>query len=225
MVDRLVARLMLRSLRKAFRRICWVGPAPNLDPHRPVVLYANHHTFYDGYVLWLLARKMLGRAPITWMAEWDRFPLFGAVGALPFPPDDPQRRLQTILTTRRRMKEDSSTILLYFPEGVLHPPEEGILPISAEDINRLDRVLPEKQWWPVAIHLTTRGESMPTLQLSGGVPHSRTDGSEMERLRSCLNALRSSAHTCSEVLLEGRKSPDENWDLSILGGWFERYSR
>ena len=223
MLAHLVSRLMLRSLEKGFRRICWVGPKPQLDASKPVVLYANHHTFYDGYVLWLLADRMLGRSTLTWMEEWDRFPLFGAVGALPFPADDPGRRLKTIRGTRRRMQKDTSTLFIYFPEGRLHAPEEGILPFPAENLIDLDRFLPEKQWWPVAIHFTTRGESLPTLLMSGGEPHANADGLEAKRLESVWQSLRSSAGECSTVLLEGRKGPEEGWDLSVFRTWFERY--
>lgn len=223
MIDRLVSRLILNSLRKAFRRICWVGETPQLDPEKPVVVYANHHTFYDGYVLWLMSVNLLDRSPMTWMAEWDKFPFFGAVGAYPFPPDDAKERLRTIRQTSRRLRTDPRTLLFYFPEGVLHAPEEGIHPISSTDMVRLDRILPEKQWWPVAIHLTTRGESLPTLQLFGGEPHAKIDGNETQRLQRCLDTLRNKAQPCSHVLLEGAKGPEESWSFSVFGPWFRRY--
>ena len=223
MIDRLVSRLMINSLRKAFRRICWVGSQPQLDASRPVVVYANHHTFYDGYILWLLSKQMLNRRPMTWMEEWDKFPFFGAVGALPFPADDTQRKLKTIRSTSRRMKSDPNTLLFYFPEAELHAPEEGVRPFSSQDMARLDRILPDKQWLPIAIHMTTRGESLPTLQLYGGRPHDSIEGDEVERLQGCLDTLRSTAHSCSHTLLEGKKGPEEGWDMSFLKSWFQRY--
>ena len=72
---------MRQALRRAFRRVSWAGPPPTLPPHTPVVLYANHHNFYDGYLAWLVIHHMLQRPTLTWMAEWDRYPFFAAVGA------------------------------------------------------------------------------------------------------------------------------------------------
>ncbi|MDX1548833.1 MAG: acyltransferase, partial [Rhodothermales bacterium] len=135
----LVRWMMRRSLRRAFRRVAWIGPAPALPEGVPVILYANHHNFYDGYLGWLVAARLLGRPAMTWMEAWDRFPFFGAVGALPFPPGDPRRRAATVRRTLRRFEEASSSVLVYFPEGRLHPPDEGLDPFPEGAFARLAR--------------------------------------------------------------------------------------
>ena len=69
------------------RSAAWSGSTrePPSLPDAPVVLYANHHGFHDGYLLWQLVGHALGRPVVIWMEEWERAPLFGPVGALPFP--------------------------------------------------------------------------------------------------------------------------------------------
>ena len=223
MLKRLVSRIMISSLKKGFRRICWVGPQPQFPKNLPIIAYANHHTFYDGYVMWLLGQELLGRESMLWMEEWSRFPFFATVGAYPFPSDDNKRRLSTIRKTAKRMDANPDSYLIYFPEGILHPPERGILPIDFQNLQRLDRIFPDKYWWPVSIHMTTRGETLPTLLLSGGKPHQLATGNETANLEAGLDFLQSEAHLCSRVLLEGKKSDDENWDMSFMAGWFERY--
>ena len=225
MIEKIVSHLMVSSLKKGFRRICWVGPEPVFEDPLPIVAYANHHTFHDGYVMWLLGKVLLNRTPILWMEDWRRFPFFAAVGAYPFPPDDSRRRLRTIRQTARRMARDPASYLIYFPEGRLHPPEAGILPIAAGGLERLDRIFPDKYWWPVGIHLTTWGEDRPTLLLSGGTPHRQARGNEAEVLREQLASLRASPHACGRVLLEGKKSEQEAWNMQFMAGWFERYLR
>ena len=129
MMRLIVERILRRSLAEAFRRVVLVGDPVDSDPGRPVVLYANHHYFHDSFLLWLVLRSF-GRTSVSWMAEWDRVPLFAPVGARPFPPDDPARRATTIRATARSFVSNPAIGLIYFPEGVLHQASNGILPWS-----------------------------------------------------------------------------------------------
>ena len=221
---RVGSQLVRRTLRRSFRRVAWVGPLPDLPADRPVVIYANHHHFYDGHLLWYFIESTLDRRGMTWMEDWDAFPFFGPLGAEPFPADDPRRRAATVRRTVERMRAEPRTMLFLFPEGRLHAPEEGILPFPEESFARFDRILPdEKFWWPVATHVTWRGESLPTALLSGGQPHTRADGDEADRLRACWTALRERAVEPSLTVLDGRKSPQESWNFGFLRGLFSRF--
>lgn len=213
---------MVRGLRSTFRRVCWVGPLPDLPPDRPVAGYFNHHSFYDGYLGWALAHFLLKRAPITWMADWEAYPFFATVGAYPFPFDDPKQRVATIRRTAQRF-EDPKTFLIYFPEAELHRPEDGILPFDTAPFQRLDRLFPPKVWWPVAFHATWWGESLPTLLMAGGTPHPVSTGDEHERLTATLETARQAHRTEARTILDGHASPDERWNLSFAAPFFKRY--
>lgn len=216
MIRSLVRWIMRRSLHRSFRRVCWVGEWPSLPPDRPVVLYANHHYFHDGYLIWLLLHA-LRRNGIIWMREFNRFPLFRKVGALPFPDDDPLRRATTLRTTIRQMRRDSKSILAYFPEGRLHPPEDDLLAFSNQPLRRLHRLLPAPVWWPVALHVTWWGEPHPTALLTGGTPHDAPTGAERQRLTTLRQRLRTSDVRPRHVLLEAPQSLSQWW-RSSLGG-------
>ncbi|MEM1042678.1 MAG: 1-acyl-sn-glycerol-3-phosphate acyltransferase [Bacteroidota bacterium] len=224
-----VSRLIERSLRSDFRRVVWLGPKPwtdgTLDPERPLVLYTNHHSFFDGYLLWLLTRRVLGRPPMLWMNEWERVPLFGPLGALPFPPDDPRRRLATIRETARRLRAHPPPVFLYFPEGELGPPDAGLAAFPPERFTRLARFFPDAvQWWPVGLRVTWWGEDRPTALMTGGAPHDAPDGGEHARLGHTLDALRGVTPGDGEVLLDGTPSADERWDLSLLAPLLRRWT-
>lgn len=221
----LLGWMIRRDLRGAFRRVCWVGPELDVPAGMPLAIYANHHSFYDGYLLWYWLNQHLGRPIITWMAEWDTFPLFSPLGVLPFPEEDARRRLTTIRTTARRMREHSNTALFYFPEARLHAPEEGILPFDETAFSRFDRLFPEKRWVPIAIHVSWWGEAQPTALLSAGTPHAAAAGDEHLRLLETWESLRQSKPGDGKVLFEGRHSPNEQWDLSITRRFFSRYIR
>jgi len=226
---RFIERLMHRDLRRAFRRVVWVGEHAPALPDGPVVLYANHHGFYDGHLLWLLAARTLGRPVVVWMAEWTRAPLFGPAGALPFPKHDVRSRTATLRETVRRMERDPRTVLLLFPEGELRPADAGLGPFRA-DLARLGRVLPaETAWWPVALRVTWWGEDRPTALLTTEAVHPAPDGREAERLGALLHRLRRAEPAWlrdgrARLLLDGTRSAHERWNLSTLAPLFRRWT-
>jgi 1-acyl-sn-glycerol-3-phosphate acyltransferase len=221
-IPRLVEALLRFGLRRTFRQVCWVGDWPPSLPDGPVIAYANHHHFYDGHLAWLLFRRRLDRPPTLWMAEWDRAPFFAAVGAQPFPEDDPARRAATLRRTARRFQTQPRTVLVYYPEGTLHTPDEGILTFDASAIQRLTRLYPNATWWPYSVHVTWRGEARPTALLTGGTPHT-PDGEERARLQRLWGTLRDGSPHSTKILLRGHRSFAERWRFSLLSSFFERY--
>jgi hypothetical protein len=220
----------MRDLRRTFRRVVWVGERPwetdALPPDRPLVLYANHHAFHDGYLLWMLIHRVLGRPMVVWMRDWERAPLFGPIGALPFPEDDPRARSATVRETVRRFRQDPRTTFLYYPEGDLRPSDAGLGPFEEGRFPRLARLFPEETlWWPVGVRLTWWGEDRPTALLTSALPHPTPDGRERERLAEALRQLEGARPGGpGRVLLEGQRSVHERWDLRPLAPLFRRWT-
>ncbi|MEL6615482.1 MAG: 1-acyl-sn-glycerol-3-phosphate acyltransferase [Bacteroidota bacterium] len=223
---RAASALIDRDLRGAFRQVVWVGEGPKIPPARPVVAYANHHAYFDSFLVYHLTHRVLERPFVVWMEKWDEVPLFGPVGALPFPPEDGRRRARTVRETARRI-DAAPTLLLLYPEGVMGPPDAGLAPFRA-DLPRLARVLPERSlWWPLAIRVTDWGHSRPVALLTAGEPHEAPDGAERQRLQAALDRLQAARpeHVASgeaRVLLDGRQGPDERWQLGWLAPFFRR---
>lgn len=214
---------MRHDLRNGFRRVGWVGEWPPPLPEGPVILYANHHHVLDGHLAWLVATERLHRPSTLWMAEFDTFPFFAAVGVQPFPPDDASRRAATIRRTGRRFRETPETVLVYFPEGELRAPDAGIRSFDDEAVTRIGRLYPEATWWPVALHVTWWGESRPTALLRGGEPHDTADGQEHDRLATLWHDLRTQVPSNVEILLDGYRGASEIWNFSFATAFFERY--
>jgi hypothetical protein len=206
--------LLERSLKRTFRRIEWVGALAVPPVDRPVVLYANHHAFRDSYALGWFIQRVLNRRGVVWMEELDRFPFFGVMGPLPFPADDPLRRAMTVRRTSRLMATDPRTVLLYYPEAVLHPADDGVLPFPADRFLRLQRVFPPAQWWPVALRVTGWHDARPSVLLTGGPVRNHASGTERESLERLLERLRDPGRAPRTTLLEGREGPHERWDFS-----------
>ncbi len=223
MMRRLVEYTMRRALRRTFARVEWIGPAPEVPADASVVLYANHHSFFDGYLLWLVNEKLLNRRSLTWMEDWHRFPFFAAAGALPFPADDPKARAATVRRTAHRFANAPAWGLVYFPEGVLHPAEEGLLPFQTALLHRLDTLLPGKVWLPVAVYVTWDGGDRPIARLAAGCPHRALDGGEHDRLEALWHGLRTPSPVSTTVLLTGTAAPADRWDFSFAASFFRRY--
>jgi 1-acyl-sn-glycerol-3-phosphate acyltransferase len=224
-----VRALMRHELRSTFRRVAWMsenrpGETPGLPDDQPVILYANHHHFYDGHLLWYILRHELHRPGTIWMNDWDLYPFFAAVGAQPFPPDDPRRRAATVRRTARRFRDRPDTVMVYFPEAELHAPARGIQPFPDGAIERLARLYPDAAWWPVAIDITSWGDKFPTACLRPGTPHDTPDGTERDRLTRLWHTLRDTPPDAPHhILVDGRRSPTDVWDFSRLAPFFERY--
>ncbi len=206
--------LLQRNLARTFRRIDWLGRLEAPKPDRPVVLYANHHVFQDSYVLGWFIERVLGRRSVVWMEELDRFPFFGVMGPLPFPADDAKRRATTVRRTARLMREDPRTVLFYYPEGKLHSADEGLLRFPPDLFQRLERVLPEVQWWPVALRVTAWHDARPTVLMTGGPIREQATGAERESLKRLVSRLETPGNASRTTLLEGRPGPHERWDFS-----------
>lgn len=227
---RFAERQIQSGLRSSLRRVVWAGGPPgDPAPGRPLVLYANHHYYPDSFLLWHLTTRLLRRPMLVWMEAWDRAPLFGPVGALPFPADSARGRARTVRETARRMGRDARTALYLYPEGGMRVPEDGLGPFRA-DLPRLARVLPDAvAWWPVGVRVVWWGEARPTALLAAGAPHDAPDGDERQRLADVLDRLRDARPADldagrARVVLEGKTGPDERWDLSPLAPFLERWT-
>jgi 1-acyl-sn-glycerol-3-phosphate acyltransferase len=220
---KLVEAIILRDLRTSFRRVTLIGGIPEFETGLPVVLYANHHSYYDGYVGWLVASSVLKRSIRTWVREWDTFPLFAPLGALPFPAEDPIRRAISMRQTQRHLTKDPQSVFLYFPEGNLHPASEGILPFDTEHMRRLSGLLPKAIWSPMAIHVESWCDARPVLLVAIGAGHLELDGNEVHRLEQLWNRLRATPPLSGTDILIGKPGANERWSMKPLANYFRRF--
>ncbi len=102
-VERVLLRSLTRSLRGVYMRGTFIRP--------PFVLAMNHHSFFDGHLVWLLFRHFDVAGSLLISDENLRaFPVLEAAGALP------TSRLREAL---RRLQ--GGEVVALFPEGELRP--------------------------------------------------------------------------------------------------------
>jgi hypothetical protein len=163
-----------------------VGIGGLYDPSCPVILFANHHYWWDGYLGYWLIRAW-GRRMVVWMESYRRFPPFGAIGALPFPPDDPQVRARTVRRTVQILRTEPAALLL-FPEGVLHGDTERLLPFQ-RSLHWLACRVPQAMLLPLAIHIEPSYHQYPRAYLSVGAPFQSASTDETAWLAEAAGAV------------------------------------
>ena len=184
---RFVDWLIERDLRRNFRAVYVRGVLP--EPAHSLILFANHHYWWDGYLgYWLI--RALGRRMVVWMEAYRRFPPFGAIGALPFPPDDPQVRARTVRRTVQILRTEPATALLLFPEGVLHGDTERLLPFQ-RSLHWLACRVPQATLLPLALHIEPSYHQYPRAYLSVGAPFQSAATDEAAWLAEAAGALES----------------------------------
>jgi len=154
---------------------------------RPVILFANHHYWWDGYLGYWLIRAW-GRRMVVWMESYRRFPPFGAIGALPFPPDDPMARARTVKRSVQALRTEPATALLLFPEGTLHGDTERLLPFQ-RSLHWLACRAPQATLLPLAIHTEPSYHQYPRAFLSVGAPFQSASTDETAWLAEAAGAV------------------------------------
>lgn len=200
--------LIERDLRRHFRAVYVRGTAP--DTTVPIVLFANHHYWWDGYLGYWLIRSWRRRM-VVWMESYRRFPPFGAVGALPFPSNDPIARARTIKRTMQILSTEPAVLLL-FPEGELHGDTERLLPFQ-RSLHWLSCRLPQAMLLPLAVHIEPSYHQYPRAYLCVGEPFESRATHSAQWLSDAASAVESLLH---QTRAEARTSVDDAQGFQIL---------
>lgn len=199
------------------------------DPSLPVIVFANHHYWWDGYLCYTLGKTW--RQPLTlWMEEWCWFPPFWALGALPYPAHNLQARARTVRLTLRLLQHPPR-ILFLFPEGVIHAGTD-LLPFG-RSLHWLAQHLPQAQLLPMAIVISHTQHQYPRAFLRVGMPfHSAAESAEAwlaearQVVHAMVESLREEAECCHSPekaqeagyirLVRGKCSVNERWWAKIV---------
>lgn len=209
LIGRIVGGMIRRSVRARFRNVYWRPPTSSIQP--PAILYANHHGWMDGYLMFHLVRK-LNLVCLDWIEEFDTFPLFTWVGGVRFAKGDTSGRALAIRRTIRELQRGKSLVL--FAEGFLHRPPQ-IFPLG-RSLEALAKQVPNLSLVPVAIYQEMSMHERPEAWISVGQPHEFVSlECSRERLQAELNRLRADveAEVKFDVLAAGTASINERMSM------------
>ncbi len=119
-----------RSLYRAFHAINFraAGPLPDPPAHlkAPVIFYANHPTWWDGYLAHIVIRQVFGFEPRLMMdlKQLKRFPFFRWAGCFSVDRENGREALRSIEYIARELQKKKGRCLWIFPQGEIKPQEQ-----------------------------------------------------------------------------------------------------
>ena len=198
------------KLRRAFRGIWLSGALP--DEPGGLLAYANHSSFWDGFVAWLVNNRA-GRDGYLVMEEHmlARYRFFARGGAFSIRRNDRGSALQTLRYAAKVLARPKSTVFV-FPQGRIVanalPPlrfERGV-----EVLARMAKV----RCVPVAFRFAFLEHEYPDVMIRVGESHLPEPVASMEqRLGALVTQLSLTQEPPAQpALLQGRKSVAQRWD-------------
>ena len=164
----LVVRYLLRS---HFSGFTLLGPLPALDLHRPWIFVANHISWWDGFFLWSLQRKLAPQRRIYTVMlarEYVKMRWFRWIGAFPIEPGS-SASLRYLFRFMEKLGHPSQKawILSIFPQGEIRPMATRPLHVHRGFMGLMKRA-PEALVIPVALHIEPGTERCPKVWIKLG---------------------------------------------------------
>jgi 1-acyl-sn-glycerol-3-phosphate acyltransferase len=113
-----------RLFRRHFHALRLLGQPPDPEPALPLVIVPNHSTWWDGFFVYILNLRLLGRRLHLMMLErqLERFRFFQRIGAFGIRPGSP-RSVAKALDYSASLLADPANALCLFPQGEMRHPE------------------------------------------------------------------------------------------------------
>lgn len=177
--------LFFRPWRDARVRTLVAG-LPRALPDGPLLLAANHVSWWDPFTLREVQRALRPRAPfftVMLEAELARRPFFRRMGVVGLDPYSPASLRACIRQLRRLLDEHPDGSICFFPQGRIWPSFKRPLAFRP-GIGLLARELAPLVVLPIGLHVEPLSATRPTVFASAAEPISidhRLDPADVER--------------------------------------------
>lgn len=198
------------KLRKAFRGVWLEGALP--PGEEGVLCYANHGSFWDGFLAHLLAQRS-GRDGYAVMEEQNlrRYRFLTRIGAFSIRRGDSGSALETLRYARSVLQRPKAAVFL-FPQGKIEANAQPPLKFErgAEVLARMAKI----RCVPVALRYAFFEHEHPDVLIQVGEAHAPEPLAQMEsRLGALVAGLQGiKSVTALHPLLVGSRSVAEQWD-------------
>lgn len=165
------------KVRHAFRAVWIRGELPRDDA--PLLAYANHSSFWDGFIAHQLCRAT-GRRPFCAMEERNlrRYPFLARLGAFSIRRHDGLSALETFRYARALLQVPRNVVFI-FPEGELAP--FGSRPLRLERGVEVLARISQVRCLPLAFRCTVLEHELPDVFIEVGEAHPPAALSELDR--------------------------------------------
>ena len=149
-----------------------------VPPHLPLLLAANHTSWWDGFLLRSVQRRLRpGASLFTVMLESELRlrPFFRLMGVVGIDPDSAASIRRLLRFVRSRRQEDSDFVFSFFPQGRIQPSSARPLEFRP-GIGAIVRALAPVAILPVGIHFEMLAHPSPTAFMRCGPLLTSDDG-------------------------------------------------
>lgn len=150
-----------------------LGMPTSLPQDRPLLMVANHTSWWDGFLLRDVHRQLRGRqAPIYTVmteAELRRHPFLRLLGATPLDPASPASLLRLLRTLQEQVQRRPDATVLIFPQGRIWPAWRRPLGFR-RGVELVLRRLGPCTVLPIGIHIEAMNRVAPTAFVAIGEP-------------------------------------------------------
>lgn len=168
----LVRQLIDSSLRKHFDRVFLRMRSPQTAEQStlPMIMCANHSSWWDGYVAMLIERTQGFDAYLMMEeAQLRRYFFFAWAGCFSVDRQNARSALQSLQYASRLLKRGPKRFVWLFPEGEIHPNDRRPL-VFFTGAAYLARMTTPVLLYPVATRIEYLAEQRPDLFISVGEP-------------------------------------------------------
>lgn len=175
LVDGLLSIELHRRLSKAFFSIHVSGleHLKNLSPEKPTIAFSNRTNWWDGFLVFYLARLLPGKRFYCMLddEQLEQNPFFRWLGAYSIDPDNSVRAAASIRHTTYLLKQPQSLVWM-FPQGKMTHPQTPIVTDSGVP-NLTSRT--SAQLLPAAFGYTFFQDGRPEILVRFGAPFSSSE--------------------------------------------------
>ncbi len=235
----LVFWLARRGLWKSFHEVRFraSGPLP-APPSRldvPLIFYANHNTWWDGYLALMVTRQLYGLDGYLMMdvRQLRRYRFFRWAGVFSVDQENGREALRSIDYIARELQQGPGRCLWIFPQGQIQPQEGRPLAFHS-GLAHLIRRVGRCYVYPVAVRFEFLREQYPDIFVEVGPAQLFEKGqpfdpkkltaeletsltNQLDQLRETVNSLKLDEFV---TIIKGRGSTDTFFDS--LSGWLPR---
>lgn len=226
LLEALIYRVLVRpAIRSAFQRVALWSSEPTLPRDLPILIYANHPSWWDGYMAFVLADEHWRCAGYLMMEEAQlvRYGFFRYCGVFSVDRHDPREGMRSIAYAATLLKNHPGRVLWIFPQGAITPNDRRPLTTYSGAAHIAKRAAPVR-CIPMALRFEFFGEQRPEALIRLGASHIVADAADAkalhqeleQRLRVEVDQLRedtiNGATASYRTILQGRASVNVVWD-------------
>lgn len=166
-----------RVIKKDFKDFYLIGNIPELDDQKGLIITPNHFSWWDGFFIYYLMKKLSSRKIYIMMLEEQlrKYSFFKKLGAFSINPQNPKAIIESIKYASTLIK--SNNYLVTYPQGEIEPYEKRPLSVKEGLIKIIDKTKIETNVLPVAFKIHHTNQRKPFLFATFG---NRIDANEVK---------------------------------------------